>query len=120
MSLTGSPSPRCGEVWLINFDPTIGAEIKKTRPAVVLTSDALGKLPLCLVVPITEWKPAFAGNLWHVRIDPDRQNGLSKSSAADVLQLKSVDVTRYIKRIRRVSPTLLEEVAAALTVIEYQ
>lgn len=36
---------RRGEVWLINLDPTIGAEIKKTRPAVIVNDDAVGILP---------------------------------------------------------------------------
>ncbi|PKL48647.1 MAG: hypothetical protein CVV37_07920 [Nitrospira bacterium HGW-Nitrospira-1] len=35
-----------GEVWLINLDPAIGSEIKKTRPAVVVNDDAIGILPL--------------------------------------------------------------------------
>jgi mRNA-degrading endonuclease toxin of MazEF toxin-antitoxin module len=32
-----------GEIWLINLDPTIGAEIRKTRPAVIVNDDALEK-----------------------------------------------------------------------------
>jgi len=40
---SGKPAKR-GEIWLINLDPTIGAEIKKTRPAVVISSDGLGRL----------------------------------------------------------------------------
>ncbi|MFB8796277.1 MAG: type II toxin-antitoxin system PemK/MazF family toxin [Microcoleus sp.] len=32
---TNSPSPKRGDIWLANFDPTLGAEIKKIRPAVV-------------------------------------------------------------------------------------
>jgi mRNA interferase MazF len=35
-----------GEIWLINLDPTVGAEIRKTRPAVVVSDNSLGKLPL--------------------------------------------------------------------------
>jgi hypothetical protein len=35
-----------GEVWLINLDPTVGAEIKKTRPAVIVNDNAVGILPL--------------------------------------------------------------------------
>lgn len=60
--------PQRGEIWLVNLDPTIGAEIKKTRPAVIISSDAVGKLPIKLIVPITDWKDTFAYNLWHVRI----------------------------------------------------
>lgn len=51
-----SENPKRGEVWRVNFDPTIGTEIKKTRPAVVISSDAVGKLPIKLVAPIIDWK----------------------------------------------------------------
>ncbi len=40
-----------GEIWLINLDPTIGAEIRKTRPAVIVNRDGLGVLPLRVIVP---------------------------------------------------------------------
>ena len=43
-----------GEIWLINLDPTIGAEIKKTRPVVIVSSNAVGILPLRVVVPLTD------------------------------------------------------------------
>lgn len=49
-----------GEVWLVNLDPTIGQEIKKTRPAVVVSSNSIGRLPLKIVVPITDWKSPYA------------------------------------------------------------
>jgi mRNA interferase MazF len=45
---------RRGEVRLINLDPTIGAEIRKTRPAVIVSEDSIGILPLKIVVPVTE------------------------------------------------------------------
>jgi len=35
-----------GEIWQIGLDPAIGAEMKKTRPALIINVDALGKLPL--------------------------------------------------------------------------
>lgn len=37
---------RRGEIWLINLSPTVGAEIKKTRPAVIVSDNAIGILPL--------------------------------------------------------------------------
>ena len=56
-SLTIKPeTPKRGEIWLVNFDPTIGAEIRKSRPAVVISSNAVGKLPIKLIAPITDWK----------------------------------------------------------------
>lgn len=62
---------RRGEIWLINLDPTIGAEIRKTRPAVIVNDDAVGILPLKIVVPVTEWKDRYAVAPWMVRLDPD-------------------------------------------------
>jgi mRNA interferase MazF len=44
---------RRSEIWLINLDPTVGAEIRKTRPAAIVSEDAIGILPLKVVVPIT-------------------------------------------------------------------
>jgi mRNA interferase MazF len=43
--------PKRGEIWLVSLDPTIGAEIRKTHPAIIISSDYIGKLPLKLVVP---------------------------------------------------------------------
>ena len=52
---------RQGEIWEINLDPTVGAEIKKKRPAVIINDNAIGILPLKVIVPITEWKDRFQG-----------------------------------------------------------
>lgn len=49
-------APRRGEVWMVDFDPAVGAEIRKLRPAVVISVDAVGRLPLRLVAPGTDWK----------------------------------------------------------------
>lgn len=46
--------PARGEVWLVSFDPSLGAEIRKVRPAVVINIDEMGRLPLRIVVPITD------------------------------------------------------------------
>jgi mRNA interferase MazF len=110
-----------GEIWLVNLDPTIGAEIQKTRPTVVVSSDLIGKLPLKLVVPITDWKDYFAVNLWHVSIEPTDINGLSKKSAADVLQLRSVDERRFVRKLGILSAVDLQEIVIAIAaVVEYQ
>ncbi len=75
---TNPVTPKRGEVWLVNFDPTVGAEIKKKRPAVVVNSDAVGILPVKLIAPVTEWDNRYQDNIWHIKIKPDNTNGLSK------------------------------------------
>jgi mRNA interferase MazF len=61
-----SQNPKRGEIWDIDLNPTKGQEINKTRPAVVISSDGIGKLRLKIIVPITEWQTSFEGNFWHV------------------------------------------------------
>ena len=45
---------RRGEVWLVNLNPTLGAEMSKTRPAIIVNDDTIGTLPLRVIVPITD------------------------------------------------------------------
>lgn len=115
------PTPKRGEIWRINFDPTEGSEIDKIRPAVVISSDAIGVLPVRLVVPLTGWKSWYEGQVWHVRLRPTEQNGLSKDSAADALQTRSVATSRFVHHMGRVSTTELENITTAVAVvIEYE
>lgn len=103
----------------MNFDPTLGSEIKKTRPAIVISSDAVGKLPVKLVAPVTDWKPYFAKNIWHVKLEPNVNNGLSKPSAVDALQLRGVDLRRFVRRLGYISEKTMAAIAiAVVTVIE--
>ena len=106
-----------GEVWLINLDPTIGAEIKKSRPAIIVPDDAEGILPLKVIVPVTEWKEHYAAAPWLVRLPPDSENGLEKPSAADAFQVRSVSQKRVIRRLGKVSDAAINVVSAALTVV---
>ena len=114
-------NPRRGEVWRVSFDPAQGSEMKKTRPAVVISSDAVGTLPVRLVAPLTGWKSYFEKNLWHVRLSPTKRNGLDKESAADALQIRSVDVSRFGEQLGRIREAELEEITTAVAVvIEYR
>jgi len=88
-----------GEVWLINLDPTVGAEITKTRPAIIVSDDALGKLPLKVIVPVTDWKDRYEIAPWMVKIEPDSKNGLTKNSSADCFQVRSVSQERFVKKL---------------------
>jgi mRNA interferase MazF len=112
--LSNNLTPQRGEVWLVNFDPTIGTEIRKTRPAVIVSSNAVGKLPIKLVAPITDWKDYFAQNLWHIRLAPDTTNNLTKVSAVDVLQLRGIDTQRLIRKLGNLSETKMLEITIAI------
>jgi mRNA interferase MazF len=83
----------------------------------VISSDGVGRLPVKLVAPITEWKDAFEDCIWLVKIDPDRQNGLTKASAADLLQLRGMDTRRFITRLGHLPEPLMTQVAAAVAIV---
>lgn len=107
--------PKRGDIWLVNLDPTVGAEIKKTRPGVIISSDSIGVLPLKLIAPITEWKGAFSQMIWQIKVEPNNNNGLKKDSSIDVLQVRSLDIKRLTQFIGRVSDEQMKNVCMALT-----
>ena len=88
-----------GELWLINLDPTIGAEIKKIRPAIVVNDNTLGRLPLKVIVPITNWKENYSIAPWMIKIEPDNLNNLDKISAIDCFQVRSISDLRFVRQI---------------------
>ena len=108
---------RKGEIWIINLDPTVGAEIKKSRPAVIVNEDAIGILPLRIIVPLTDWKDRYAIAPWMVRVDPSPRNGLSKPCAADAFQIRSVAQERFVRLLGEIQPAGLAEILKAIQVV---
>ena len=106
-----------GEIWSVNLDPSQGAEIRKTRPVVIVNDDAVGKLPLKIIVPLTDWKVYYAQAPWMVKLTPDSKNKLSKPSAADCFQVRSVSETRFVKRIGMVDATAMEQIQDGLAAV---
>jgi mRNA interferase MazF len=111
--------PTRGEVWWVNFDPSVGAEIVKKRPAVVISADTVGALPLRIVVPLTG-STRSAGESWMVEIKATRRNGLTKDSVADAFQVKSVSIDRFDTRAGTLTAQQMDDIAAAIALcIDY-
>jgi mRNA interferase MazF len=108
------PAPSRGEIWLVDFDPALGAEIQKVRPAVVLSLDTIGRLPLRLVVPITDWKSQYVSYPWFVELPAASTNGLAKHSGADAFQTKSISQSRFVRLLGRVTLAQLDDIASAI------
>src|SRR5207248_1204545 len=108
------PAPRRGEIWLVDFDPAVGAEIHKVRPAVVISMDTIGRLPLRIVVPITDWKPQYVNFPWFVELPVSSTNGLAKDSGADAFQTKSVSQHRFVRPLGQVTVDQLDDIASAI------
>lgn len=108
-------APRRGEVFLVNFDPTIGAEIKKIRPALVIQNDRANRLsPITIVAAITS---KFDDRLYptEVRIQAG-EGGLKEESVVVLDQIRSIDQQRIIKKLGKVSEITLKRTDYAIKV----
>ena len=108
---------RQGEIWVVNLDPTIGAEIQKTRPCVIVNDDAVGLLPLKVIAPITEYKDKFRDVPWMVTLLPGHENGLNKKSVIDLFQVRSVADERLVEHVGMIGADHMLSVKAALKVV---
>lgn len=110
--------PRRGEVWLARLDPTEGDEMRKSRPVVVVSSDSMGMLAVKIAAPLTTADLAVAA--WRVPIRPTSRNGLDRPATVDLLQVRSLAVERFFRRLGLVTDDDMDQIAAALAaVIEY-
>jgi mRNA interferase MazF len=103
-----------GDVWEV--DPSEGDEIRKIRPAVVMSANGVGRLQLRIVVPITGWQDRFSQFFWLVRLPASSGTGLRKESAADTIQIKSVSVLRFRSKLGELDPRLLDRIARAIAI----
>ncbi len=103
--------PRRGEIWWVAFDPSLGGEIRKTRPAVIVSNDPANRaLNRVQVVPIT----SRAGKLYPSEAHVTVQQRTKGKAMAD--QIATVSKQRLRGRIGRVSPAELRAVGAALRI----
>lgn len=82
-----------------------------------MNNDAVGILRLKVIVPVTSWNEAFVDIAWMVRLDPTSENKLSKVSAADTFQLRSVSEQWLIRYLGFVSEAKMTEITSALAFV---
>lgn len=105
------------EIWLINLDPAIGAEIKKTRPCVIISNNDIGILPLKIVAPLTDYKPHYDKNPWMLTVTPDHINNLDKKSVIDLFQLRSISEIKFIRKLGNLNPKTAASIPQTLEMI---
>jgi len=106
-----------GEIWQVNLDPTIGSEMKKLRPCIILNNDMVGKLALKVIAPLTDFKEHYKHVPWMVIIEPNSENGLTKTSAIDLFQICSLSQKRLVKKIGITSKHTLTACKVAINII---
>ncbi len=106
-----------GDIWLVDLGDTEGAEMEKTRPAVVMTADDVGVLPLRVVVPLTRWQESFEEAEWLIQVMPTQEDGLDALSAADTFQVRSLSEERFHKRLGRMSEAQFSRITQGLAYV---
>lgn len=107
--------PKRGELWLVNFDPTIGSEIRKTRPALILQNDIANRYsPVTIVAALTsqvddECYPTEVLVAAH-------EGGLPKPSVILLNQIRTIDTQRLVKRLGRLTPKTMKKVGQSLKI----
>jgi len=104
-----------GEIWLVDLEPVRGAEIRKTRPCVIVNDNSVGRLPLKIIVPITDWKDHHKMAPWMVKINENEKNGLFKTSAVDSFQIRSLSENRLIRQLGKIDNDTLDEIKEAIS-----
>ncbi len=95
------------EVYLVSLDPTVGSEIRKTRPCLIISPDEMNRhIATVIVAPMTT-----RGRAYPTRA-PVRFQGKDGQIVLD--QLRTVDKARLIKRLGRISPSTQKGVLAVL------
>ncbi len=105
-----------GEIYLVSFDPTVGHEIRKTRPALVIQNDIGNRYsPLTIVAAITSKVSAVLYPV-EVIVQPSKANGLEALSAIRLDQIRTVDKLRVIKRLGAIDPATMRKVDEAIQI----
>lgn len=96
-----------GEVYLINLDPTIGSEIQKTRPCVIVSPDEMNQyIRTVIIAPMTTKERSYKSR---VEIEFDNKQGQVMLD-----QLRTIDKQRLIKKLGNLSEEELKQVLSLL------
>jgi mRNA interferase MazF len=106
--------PLRGEIWLVNFDPSIGSEIQRTRPALVIQNDVGNRAsPVTIVAAITTTLKRIYPFQVHL---PAGEGGLHEDSVVTLNHIRSIDRRRLVQRLGKVPPTTMRAVEQAILV----
>lgn len=110
-----SDIPKRGEIFLVNFDPTVGTEIRKTRPALILQNDISNEYsPITIVAAVTSRSDEILYPT-EVLIHPP-EGGLKNDSVVLLNQIRSVDKQRLIKKLGLLKPDTMKKIDFALQI----
>lgn len=113
--MVSSKIVKYGELWIADFEPQVGEEITKKRPALILSNNLFNSSQkLVFVVPLTTWQEEFKKRIWLIKVDKNNINNLNVDSAINCSQIKSFSKDRLIEKIGEVDERIMKEVRIIL------
>lgn len=109
------PAPKRGEVYFVSLDPTLGAEIKKTRPAVIIQNNISNRYsPTTIIAPVTS---KFDEELYptEVPVQPP-EGGLTDMSVILLDQIRTVDRRRLVCRVGKLKTRTIARIDNAVVI----
>jgi mRNA interferase MazF len=110
---------KTGEIYWVNLDPTVGDEIKKRRPVIILNGGHDKHLKLAIVVLVSAWSPYWDENPFFVTLEPNSKNGLSKKSSVDCFQIRTISHKRFVSKIGNISNDEINLIRKSIALILY-
>ncbi|OGP49047.1 MAG: MazF family transcriptional regulator [Deltaproteobacteria bacterium RBG_13_43_22] len=108
---------KSADIYWVNLDPTIGDEIKKKRPVVILNEGHQKHLKLAIVVPITSWRSKLEENPFFVTLEPSQANRLTKKSLIDCFQVRAVSHHRFLEKLGQITEKQMDLIKKSLSLI---
>jgi mRNA interferase MazF len=105
-------NPKRGEIWWVNFEPSVGTEIRKIRPALIISNNIANKKNIRVnVIPITSRIKELP---FTVVVNADNKNNLEKVSVINIPDITTFDKIRLKSKIGTLSDEKLKEVGIKL------
>jgi len=100
------------EIWYADLNPVKGTEQAGYRPVVIISGNLLNKyLKIVLACPLTSKVKNYKGN---IVLEPNKQNGLVKTSEVLVFHVRSISQNRLVKKIGNISGKQLKQLKVGL------
>jgi mRNA interferase MazF len=105
---------RLGSIWLVSFDPSVGTEIRKTRPAVIISGTAFNRRSKVTVLPITSAHPNERLLPVVVPVIPSTSNGLHTDSFVVCIDPMTFDKQRLVQRLGQLETEQIQTIQQIL------
>lgn len=117
IKLISSVIPKRGEIYLVNFDPAIGAKIKKTRPALILQNDIANRYSsVTIVAAITSFSDKDGKTYPTEVFIGDSEGGLNNNSVTLLNQIRTIDNGRLVKKLGVLKDKTMAQIDKAIQI----